>query len=115
MAHRHSTAHDIAEIGRLLGEIEGQFGRLARSVAVDAREATGTVPDVISHALVDIADHVREIVRYGARSVGEGASRIGTRTTGAWHKVEDGIVNRPLAALAVAACIGFLIGALNRR
>jgi len=109
---RYATSRDIAEIGRLLRDLEGQFGHLAQSVAVDARQASSTVPDMISQALSDIAERVRATVQYSARSVGEEATRVGS---GAWRKIEDEVVHRPLAALAIAAGIGFLIGALNRR
>jgi ElaB/YqjD/DUF883 family membrane-anchored ribosome-binding protein len=109
---RSSTSRDIAQIGRLLRELEGQLAHLAKSVASDARDASSTVPDLISHALSDLSDRFQTSVQGRARIVGHEAARVGT---GIWHKVEDEVVNRPLAALAIAAGIGFLIGALNRR
>ena len=93
-------------------DLEGQLAHLAKSVAADARDAGSNVPDLISDALADISDRFRTTVQSSARSVGAEAARVGS---GAWHRVEDEVVNHPLAALAIAAGIGFLIGALNRR
>ena len=109
---RPSTSRDIAQIGRLLRELEGQLAPLAKSVAFDARDAGSGVPDMISQVLSDLSDRFRTTVQSSARTVGHEATRVGA---GVWHKIEDEVVHRPLAALAIAAGIGFLIGALNRR
>jgi ElaB/YqjD/DUF883 family membrane-anchored ribosome-binding protein len=109
---RSATSRDIAQIGRLLRDLEGQLTHLAKSVAADARDASSNVPDMISDAFSGLSERLGTIVQSNARSVGEEAMRAGT---GAWRKVEDEVVNRPLTALAIAAGIGFLIGALNRR
>jgi ElaB/YqjD/DUF883 family membrane-anchored ribosome-binding protein len=47
-----------------------------------------------------------------ARHVGEEAGRVSQT---ALHRVENEVAHRPLLALAIAAGIGFLIGAMNRR
>jgi ElaB/YqjD/DUF883 family membrane-anchored ribosome-binding protein len=66
---------------------------------------------MIADAWADMSGRFND-VQHGARAVGTEAARVGT---GAWHKIEDEITHRPLTALAIAAGIGFLIGALNRR
>lgn len=108
----YTTPLDISEVGRLLHELEGRLGQLAAFISANAREASGTVPDRISDAWSDVSERVRTSLRHNARGVGAEASRIGT---GVWHTIEDEVVNRPLLALAIAAGIGFVIGALNRR
>lgn len=117
---RSTTARDVAEIGRLLRELEGRLGHLAQSVVADGRHASGAVPDMVAETFSDIADRVRDTVRYGARAVGQEATRYGgdaLRRYGseAWRKLEDEIGERPWAALAIAAAIGFLVGVLHRR
>jgi ElaB/YqjD/DUF883 family membrane-anchored ribosome-binding protein len=107
-----ATARDIAQIGKLLRDLEGHLAHLARSVASDAREVSGNVPDLISDAFSEISDRFRSTVQSSARNVSAEAARVGS---GAWHRVEDEVANHPLTALAIAAGIGFLIGALNRR
>jgi ElaB/YqjD/DUF883 family membrane-anchored ribosome-binding protein len=109
---RSATSRDIAQIGKLLRDLEGQLGHLAKSVAADARDAGSNVPDMITRVLSDMSERFRTTVHDRALSVGEEAARVGT---GAWRRIEDEVVNRPLTALAIAAGIGFLIGALNRR
>jgi ElaB/YqjD/DUF883 family membrane-anchored ribosome-binding protein len=109
---RSATSRDIAQIGKLLRELEGHLAHLARSVAADAREVSSNVPDLISDTLSDLSDRFRTSVQSSARSVSAEAARVGG---GAWHRIEDEVASHPLTALAVAAGIGFLIGALNRR
>jgi ElaB/YqjD/DUF883 family membrane-anchored ribosome-binding protein len=108
----YATSLDVGEIARLLHDVEGRLAQLGAFVSANAREASSAVPDRISEALSDVSERIRTTVRHNARSVGEEATRMGT---GVWHKVGNEVVDRPLLALAVAAGIGFLIGALNRR
>jgi ElaB/YqjD/DUF883 family membrane-anchored ribosome-binding protein len=107
-----SSSREIAQIGRLLRDLEAHLGHLARSVAADARDAGSNVPDLISQALADMSDRFRSSVQDRALSVRAEAARVGS---GAWHRLEDEVVSHPLTALAIAAGIGFLIGALNQR
>jgi ElaB/YqjD/DUF883 family membrane-anchored ribosome-binding protein len=103
---------DVGEIGRLLHDLSGPLAQLAALVSANAREVGNAVPHRVSETLADISERVRTTVGERARNVGAEATRLGG---GAWHKLEDEIVHRPFVALAIAAGIGFLIGALNRR
>jgi ElaB/YqjD/DUF883 family membrane-anchored ribosome-binding protein len=109
---RSATSRDIAQIGKLLHDLEGHLAHLAKSVAADAREVGSNVPDLISDAFSEISDRFRTTIQSSTRNVSAEAARVGS---GAWHRVEDEVANHPLTALAIAAGIGFLIGALNRR
>jgi ElaB/YqjD/DUF883 family membrane-anchored ribosome-binding protein len=109
---RSATSRDVAQIGKLLRELEGHLAHLARSVAADARDVSSNVPDLISDAFSELSDRFRTTIQSSAQSVGTQAARVGG---GAWHRLEDEVTNHPLTALAIAAGIGFLIGALNRR
>ena len=107
-----ATSFDLGEIGRVLRDLEARLGEIAAFVSASAREAGGAVPDRVSGALSDASELMRTSLRRNVRSIGGQATRMGTH---AWHEIEDGIVRRPIVALAIAAGIGFLIGALNRR
>ena len=108
----YATSLDLSEIGRLLHDLERGLAQLAAFVSANAREASSGVPERISETLSDISERVRTSLRHNARTVGGEASRMGTTV---WHRIEDEVAHRPLVALAIAAGIGFLIGALNRR
>jgi ElaB/YqjD/DUF883 family membrane-anchored ribosome-binding protein len=109
---RHTTSFDVSDIVTLLRDLEPILTRLAVFVSTNAREARGAIPDRISEAWSDVSGRLRSTVRDNARDVSEGAARMGT---GVWHRIEDEVVHRPLVALAIAAGIGFVIGALNHR
>jgi ElaB/YqjD/DUF883 family membrane-anchored ribosome-binding protein len=99
---------DTDEIGHILRDLSGPLAQLAAYVAASARDARYAVPERISETLSELGTSVG----HGARNVGDQAARAG-RT--ALHRVEDEITHRPLMALAIAAGIGFLIGAMKRR
>jgi len=109
---RHTPSFDLSEIAPLLRDLEPILARLAGVVAANAREARSAIPDRISDTWSDVSDRVRSTVRYHARDMGEEAARMGK---GVWHRIEDEVVHRPLVALAIAAGIGFVIGALQSR
>ncbi|MFL4970310.1 MAG: hypothetical protein ACJ8EU_16385 [Xanthobacteraceae bacterium] len=108
---RHATL-DVNEVVSLLRDLEPILMRLATYVSANAREARGAIPDRISEAWSDVSDRLRSTVGYRARDMGAEAAQMGK---GVWHKIEDEVVHRPLVALAIAAGIGFVIGALNHR
>jgi ElaB/YqjD/DUF883 family membrane-anchored ribosome-binding protein len=109
---RHATSFDVNDIVTLLRDLEPILTQLAVFVSTNAREARGAIPDRISETWSDVSDRLRSTVRYRTRDMGEEAARMGQ---GVWHRIEDEVVHRPLVALAVAAGIGFVIGALNHR
>ena len=106
-----TPSRDIVQIGRLLQDLEGHMTHLAKSLGLDGRGGGTRVPSMIADAWADISDRLHD-VQHSARGVSAEAARVGT---GAWRKIEDEVTSHPLTALAIAAGIGFLIGALNRR
>ena len=105
---RSAAWPDSDEIVRIMRDLAGPLAQLAAYVSAGARDARYSMPERISETLTDIGT----TVGHGARSVGDQATRVG-RT--ALVRVEDEVTHRPLLALAIAAGIGFLIGAMNRR
>jgi ElaB/YqjD/DUF883 family membrane-anchored ribosome-binding protein len=106
-----TTSLDLSEIGRLLLDLERGVSQLSTFMSGRVREVGSTIPDRLSDTLADITDRLRTTIRDN-RNVGEEAVRMGQ---GALHRLEQEVVQRPLVALAVAAGIGFVIGALNNR
>ena len=109
-ASKSASARDVADIERLLRELEGKLGHLSSSVAADGKAAVSAVPDMITEAFSELADRVRQSTN-GVRHEAEQCRRARRIA----HRIEDEVAARPLATLAVAAGIGFLIGMLNRR
>ena len=115
-----ATSLDMGDVGQLVHELQQGLAQLAAFVATNAREAgtavperlSAVVPDGLTERLAELSQRVGTTLRHNARNVGNEATRVGT---GAWHRLEDEMVHRPLLVIAVAAGIGFLIGALNRR
>jgi len=115
-----ATSLDVGDIGQLVQDLQQGLSQLAAYIATNAREASSAVPerlsavvpDRLSERVVDLSQRVGTTLRHNARSVGDEATRMGT---GAWHKLEDELVHRPLLVIAIAAGIGFMLGALNRR
>jgi ElaB/YqjD/DUF883 family membrane-anchored ribosome-binding protein len=113
---------DWSEIGRLLLDLErglsqlstfmaGRVREVGSAIPERVREVGSTIPDRLSDTLADVSDRLRVLMRDN-RHVGEEAIRV---SQGALNRIEREVVERPLVALAIAAGIGFLIGALNRR
>jgi ElaB/YqjD/DUF883 family membrane-anchored ribosome-binding protein len=115
-----ASSLDVADLSQRVYDLQQGLAQLAAYVAANAREVSSAVPERLSAAvpdgltdrLSDLSHRVSTTLRQNARSVGDEATRMGT---GAWHKLEDELVHRPLLVIAVAAGIGFLLGALNRR
>lgn len=103
-----ASAREVAEVARLLRELQARVESLGAAAKTDASNVSSAIPDMLSEILGDLTGRVRQ----GARSVGGEASRVGHD---ALHKFEEEVGNRPLATIAVAAGIGFLLGIMNRR
>jgi ElaB/YqjD/DUF883 family membrane-anchored ribosome-binding protein len=118
--HARATAIDVAEIGRRMQAIEKRLERMSNGRSVSrwsagVSQATDRAGDVVATALSEIADRFRG----GARSVSGEASRFGNEAArlgnDALRRVAEEVEHRPLMLLAVAAGLGFLVGAVARR
>jgi ElaB/YqjD/DUF883 family membrane-anchored ribosome-binding protein len=107
---RQGYANELAEIGRLLRDLERNLEQLGRSAVSNARHAQSTVPDAVSETWSELSDRVSSALQ--GHALGKEATRVGAQ---AWRRLEREVGYRPLVALAIAAGMGFLIGALNRR
>jgi len=115
-----ASSLDIGDLGQRVYDLQQGLAQLAAYVATNAREVGSAVPERLSAAvpdgltdrLSDLSQRVGTTLRHNARSVGSEAARM---SSGALNRLEDELTHRPLLVIAIAAGIGFLLGALNRR
>jgi ElaB/YqjD/DUF883 family membrane-anchored ribosome-binding protein len=106
-----STAEEIAAIQELMSDLEKRLHRLGGATKREFSGASGEINEFVNDALAGIMERVRE----GANSVSQSVTDKATDLGGdALKKITDEVEQRPLAMLAIAPGIGFLIG-LSRR
>ena len=118
--HRQSSA---AAIEGHLRAIQSELARMGRNAGQQAAEGASNVGDQIGIAIDGVLTELAERYRSGRRLAGDGAQRIGNEAVrvssqfghDALDRLSSGIERRPLAALAVAVAVGFLIGVTGRR
>jgi ElaB/YqjD/DUF883 family membrane-anchored ribosome-binding protein len=108
---KSSNATDIARIEELIEDLESRLRRLNNSAHDEAAGASGDINQFVSDALEGIMERVRD--RANA-ATGEAADRATKAGTNAYRRVVDEIDHYPLVTLAVAAGIGFFLGASRR-
>ncbi len=122
MFSSRSPSRDIAEIQELLRDLERRIESLTSEAKKTANATADAAPDITTAAAAAISA-MAERLRGGARGVGDGAARMGTEAlhaiesagADALHTVERKVEERPVAMLAVAAGIGFLLGLAAKR
>ena len=118
MSWQSSRASSVADLERLLHEVEGRLTRLSRTAARTssaAPRAVDRVGDSIAAALSDIADRFRG----GARAVGSEASQFGDDAykfgNDALRTLTKEVEHRPLVTIAVAFGVGMIAAGLLAR
>jgi ElaB/YqjD/DUF883 family membrane-anchored ribosome-binding protein len=105
---------NAAEIDRIEGQIEDLEKRLRRlnnSTHHEASGAAGNVNQFVSDAVERIVGSVHDRANAYTEQAADRASKAGVD---AYKRIIDEVENYPLATLAVAAGIGFLLGATRR-
>jgi ElaB/YqjD/DUF883 family membrane-anchored ribosome-binding protein len=97
----------MAAIQELMNEIEQRLRRLNSVAKEEASGATGDVNQFVNEALSDIAAKLRDGTQSLTSSVTDQATRMGSE---ALKKLGGEIERHPLATLALAAGLGFLVG-----
>jgi ElaB/YqjD/DUF883 family membrane-anchored ribosome-binding protein len=108
---KSSNADEIARIEELIGDLEKRLHRLNSSAQTEAAGASHDINHFVSEALEGIMERVRERADSVTEQVAERATQVGSD---AFKRVLDEIERYPLATLAVAAGIGFLLGSARR-
>jgi len=109
----HTYSREIAEIERLLRQLEARAGRLTDIGMNSAASGANQLASTVSQAFSDLADSFRS--RYGnasASSMANDAARAGQQ---AWRRVTHEAEHHPMITLAVAIGVGYLAGMLGRR
>jgi len=117
MSWQSSPASSVADLERLLHQVEDRLDRLSRSAATSsaAPRAVDRVGDSIAAALSDIADRIRgraRTARLDASQFGDDALKIGND---ALRTLTREVEQRPLVTLAVAFGVGMIAAGLLAR
>jgi ElaB/YqjD/DUF883 family membrane-anchored ribosome-binding protein len=113
MSTRKSSAEDeIAAIEDLMLDLEKRLKRLNGAAKTEVSGASNDIHDFVSDALAGIMKRVRT----GASSITDSVADEATRVGGdVFKRVIDEVEHRPLAMLAAAAGIGYILGLSQRR
>jgi ElaB/YqjD/DUF883 family membrane-anchored ribosome-binding protein len=124
MFHHRSTEFDprVSAIARHLRAIEKELVGIGRSASRNASASASNAGNQIAEAIWPILNEI--VDRFGrgqraavdeAASLGNEAVKISTRASNALGRIATQAKTRPFAALAVAICVGILIGVAVRR
>ncbi len=106
------SSDDVVAIEELMQDLETRLRRLNTKAKSEVSGASGDVSEFVSEALAGIASRLRNGAENVTQSITDEASRVGSD---AFKKVWDEMEHRPLATLAIAAGIGYLLGLMGRR
>jgi len=119
MSWQSSRAGSVADLERLLHQVEGRLAHLSRSAAgrssAAPRAAADRAADAIAGALNDIAERFRGATRTVANDAshfGDDARRMGND---ALRTLGKEVGQRPLVTLAVAFGVGMIAAGLLAR
>jgi ElaB/YqjD/DUF883 family membrane-anchored ribosome-binding protein len=108
--YSRAISADLGEINRRLRTLEHRLERAGGRTTATAAQAADRVGDTVAAAFNSMADRLRG----GADSMGGEAAKLGGEAArlgnDALRRLVDEVEHRPLAALAVAAGVGFLVG-----
>jgi ElaB/YqjD/DUF883 family membrane-anchored ribosome-binding protein len=108
---KSSKAAEIARIEGLIDDLENRLRRLNNSAHDEAAGASDDIHQFIGDAVEGMIDRVRDRANSFTELAANSASKTGID---AYKRVIDEAEQYPLATLAVAAGIGFLLGAARR-
>jgi ElaB/YqjD/DUF883 family membrane-anchored ribosome-binding protein len=108
---KRSNAAEIARIEELIDDLEKRLRRLNSSAHDEAAGASNDVSQFVNDAVERIIGQARDRVNSATEHAADRASKA---SIDAYKRVVDEAEHYPLATLAVAAGIGFLLGAARR-
>jgi ElaB/YqjD/DUF883 family membrane-anchored ribosome-binding protein len=108
---KSSKTAEIARIEELIDDLENRLRRLNNSAHNEAAGASSNINQFIGDAVEGMMERVRERANSFTEQAADTASKAGID---AYKRVLDEAEQYPLATLAVAAGIGFLLGAARR-
>jgi ElaB/YqjD/DUF883 family membrane-anchored ribosome-binding protein len=108
---KSSKAAEIARIEGLIGDLEKRLQRLNNSAHDEAAGASDDINQFVAQALEGVMDRMRDRANAVTEQVADRASKA---SIDAYKRVAEEVEQYPLATLAVAAGIGFLLGTARR-
>lgn len=112
--YTRAISAEVAEIERRLRLLEKDLENAGARASTSVRETAESLGDAIASRLGGWADRFRDgasVVGDRSATVGKEAAKLGSD---ALQRVSEETEQRPLLMLAVAAGIGFLLGAASR-
>jgi ElaB/YqjD/DUF883 family membrane-anchored ribosome-binding protein len=109
---KSSRSDDIVAIEELMQDLEARLRRLNGKAKTETSGATGDISDFVTDALAGITERLRNGAESVTHSITDEAARVGSDAV---KKIWDEMEQRPLATLAIAAGIGYLLGLMGRR
>ena len=106
------SSDDIVAIEGLMQDLETRLRRLNSKAKTEVSGVSEDISDFVTQALARIAQQVRDSAQTATHSIADEATEAGTH---ALKKIWDEMERRPLATLALAAGIGYLLGLIGRR
>ena len=110
--NKAASADEIAAIEDLMVDLEKRLKRLNGAARTEVSGASSDIHDFVSDALAGIMKRVRSGASSMTDTVAEEATRVGSDV---FKRVIDEVEHRPLAMLAVAAGVGYILGLAHRR
>lgn len=108
----HRSSDDIVAIEELMHDLETRLRRLNSKAKTEVSGASGDISEFVTQALARIAEQVRDGTQTATHSLADEAAQVGTD---ALKKIWEELERRPLATLALAAGVGYLLGLIGRR
>jgi ElaB/YqjD/DUF883 family membrane-anchored ribosome-binding protein len=112
VAAKSHSSDDIETIEELMHDLETRLRRLNTKAKSEVSDASGDSSDFVTDALASITARLRNGAEGVSHSVTDEVARVGSD---AIKKIWDEMEHRPLATLALAAGVGYLIGLIGRR
>jgi len=111
MAWHSSRSDRVADLDRLLHDLEERLSRLSRNAArasMSAPHTVGRISDAVAAALADVTHRFRGRARAAGEEAGHLSDDALNFSNDALRKLTREVEHRPLLALAIAAGIGAL-------
>lgn len=106
------SSDDIVAIEELMQDLETRLRRLNSKAKSEVSGASGDISEFVTQSLGRIAEQVRDSAQTASHSIADEATQAGTD---ALKKIWNELEQRPFAALAVAAAVGYVLGLVGRR
>ena len=107
----HAVSDEVAQIEEQIADLQDKLQGLNASAQRRAARGPGDVNEFVTEAIETIIDRVRDKTGIVPDEIAARATKAGSA---AFERMVEEVEHYPLATLAVAAGIGFLLGSARR-